>query len=73
MAEATSDGRQQVRDKAGVASLKLVQHRSAPVVQNTRTAGDTHCEQHQDARLEGLPPHQPTAADCYGCVDWFQF
>jgi hypothetical protein len=73
MVEATTDTRITAAHQAGVVSIKLIQHRNAPVVQGARTARSAARERHEDARLEGLPPHQPTPAECYGCVDWFQF
>jgi len=73
MVEAKSNGRLPAPEKAGVAGVKLIQHRTAPVARNTRIANSVHGERHQDARLDDLCAYQPTPAECYGCVDWFQF
>lgn len=73
MIDATTDSRPPAPEKTGVASLKLVQHRNAPVVQNIRIPKGVHCERHPDTRLERPLTHRPTPAECYGCVDWFQF
>ena len=67
----TSDGRQLVPVRGSVATLRLVQHRHAPdqvAPQVEITRGE-----HRNARPDATPTHQPTAAECYGCVDWFQF
>jgi hypothetical protein len=67
----TSDGRRPVTMRDSVAALRLVPHRpasgqAAPQINVTRA-------QHRDARPNATPAHQPSTAECYGCVDWFQF
>jgi hypothetical protein len=66
-----SDSRQLVPVRDSVTTLRLVQHRNAadqiaPQVRVTRG-------ERRDPWLHATPMHRPTAAECYGCVDWFQF
>jgi hypothetical protein len=67
----TADGRRLVTLRDTLATLRLVQHRHAPdqaAPQVKVTRGER-----RDARPAVIPAHQPSAAECYGCVDWFQF
>ena len=72
MIEFTTDASQAMPDKIAAARVTLTLHRNAPRAK-TRPATRVHCERHPDAPLIGTPLHQPTPAECYGCVDWFQF
>jgi hypothetical protein len=67
----TSDGRQLVTLRDSVATLRLMQHRHAPDQAAPRIKVMRGA--HQDAGPASIPAHQPSAAECYGCVDWFRF
>jgi hypothetical protein len=56
----------------GAVAIRLVQHRDVPAHQ-IAPAKSMRGERPRDAQLVATPAYQPTAAECYGCVDWFQF
>lgn len=58
--------------RQGVASFKVVQHRVDAVRQAPPDRAPRQ-ERPRDARPVVTPTRQPSDADCYGCVDWFQF
>jgi hypothetical protein len=66
------DHKQPASPPQGAVAIRLVQHRDAPARQ-IAPAKSMRGERPRDSRLANTPAHQPTAAECYGCVDWFQF
>jgi hypothetical protein len=57
--------------RQGVASYKLVRRRDAAVGQKPERR--PRPEHSRDTRPVVTPTHQPSDAECYGCVDWFHF
>jgi hypothetical protein len=55
------------------AILKLVLHRNIPGDATPARASELHGERRREARPDTPPLHQPTPAECYGCVEWFHY
>jgi hypothetical protein len=72
MITSPSDHRQVVPIRESGTILRLVEHcgsrpdSAAPPARAARTA-------RRDERIDAAPLRPPTTAECYGCVDWFQF
>ncbi len=53
--------------------LKLVQHRAVAGDTIPPLAQQVPRDLPRDSQLAATSVHQPTATECYGCVDWFGY
>jgi hypothetical protein len=68
----TSDCRQLVPMRESTAILKLTLQRNIPAGRAGPGKG-AHSLSHDEMEVAAAPVHQPTPAECYGCVDWFHY
>jgi hypothetical protein len=69
----TSESRQLVPTRESTAILELALHHHLPADNAASPARATRREAQPDIWFNALPTHPPTAAECYGCVDWFHY
>ena len=67
-----SDPRQLVPIQESAAILRLVEHDRSGAGTAAPT-GKAMRAPRRERRADDEPMRQPTPAECYGCVDWFQF
>ncbi len=69
-----TDRRPLVPLQESAAILKLVVHRHNPALDEGQETGKTLTSGRRDTLAPDDPPlHKPSAAECYGCVEWFPF
>ena len=73
MNTAISDFRQRVTSGQEVASLALVRHHDGVADAVWIVAAATRTTGLREILPIATPAHQPTPAECYGCVDWFHY
>jgi len=69
----TSDCRQLVPIRESNEILKVVLHHTSPVENVPAPGRDSLGGRRREARSEAPHIHQPTPAECYGCVEWFHY
>jgi hypothetical protein len=68
-----SDCRQLVPIKESQAIFKLISHADIAFDESFPRRKTMSAEPDRSMRLDNVFTHQPTRAECYGCVDWFPY